>query len=162
MLTPLEIENKEFKKGVMGYDKLDVEEFMSVVLRDYEALYKENIALKDKINMLSDGIKQYKTVEETLQNTLIMAQTSADEVRKNAQQKADNIIKEANIRSDEIIANANRSVFDINNQYNNIKRDYEMFKAKMLTLLNSQIVLLNELKETGDVLQANTDLQPSV
>ena len=63
MLTPLEIENRKFKKEFHGYSKTEVEEFMRVISENYELIYKENLANKDKINMLSSAIKQYKSME---------------------------------------------------------------------------------------------------
>ena len=58
MLTPLEIENKRFKKEVFGYSQIEVEEFLSEVSQDYERFYKDNSAAKERIEMLTDAIKQ--------------------------------------------------------------------------------------------------------
>lgn len=152
MLTPLDIQNKEFKKGVFGYDKLDVEEFMSLISDEYERLYKENISLKDKVNVLSDGILQYKTMEDTLQNALIVAQSAGEEVKKNAREKAENIIKEAELRSEEIVRDANKKVSDILSKYDDIKRNLDIYKAKMNSLINTQISIMNELTTPDDSL----------
>ena len=144
MITPLDIENKEFKNGMFGYDKADVEEFLDQVLTDFEALYKENIALKDKVSTLSDGINQYKTMEDSLQNALLIAQATGEEVKKSAQEKAENIVKEAELRASEIINNANHEILDITNQYNNVKREFEAFKAQINSIIKSQERLLND------------------
>lgn len=71
MMTPLEIQNKTFKKSAFGYDKAEVDEFMQQLYNEYDRVYMDNIALKDKIGVLSDAVKQYKAMEETLQNTLL-------------------------------------------------------------------------------------------
>lgn len=138
MITPLDIENKEFKNGMFGYDKTDVEEFMDQVLTDYESLYKENIALKDKLATLTDGIKQYKTIEESLQNALVIAQTTGEEVKSAAKEKADNIILEAELRAKEIINNANIEISELTSRINESKREYEAFKAKAISMLKAQ------------------------
>ena len=52
MLTPIEIQGKTFKNSGMGYSKADVDSFFSTISSDYEALYKENLSLKEKINNL--------------------------------------------------------------------------------------------------------------
>ena len=95
MLTPLEIEKHKFKKELFGYSAGEVDEFNEMVAENYEKLYKENIALKDKINLLTNAVKQYKSMEETLQNAIIVAQSTGEEVQKNAREKAGNIIREA-------------------------------------------------------------------
>ena len=52
MLTPIEIERKVFKSGI-GYEKKDVDLFLKDILDNYEAIYKENVELNDKIIVLS-------------------------------------------------------------------------------------------------------------
>lgn len=56
MLTPLDIENREFKKTMGGYNRDDVEDFMSLLLVDYEKLYKESIASRDRITTLTEAV----------------------------------------------------------------------------------------------------------
>ena len=58
MITPLDIQNKEFKKVMRGYKESEVDEFLDKVIVDYEKLYKENIELKDKIALLNEQIDQ--------------------------------------------------------------------------------------------------------
>ena len=71
MITPIEIQNKSFKSGGLGYDKRDVDQFMKDVLSGYETLYRENIEMKDKITSLTDALQQYKYIEKTLQHLCI-------------------------------------------------------------------------------------------
>ncbi|NLN14418.1 MAG: DivIVA domain-containing protein, partial [Tissierellia bacterium] len=106
MITPLDIQKKEFKKAIRGYDPKDVDSFLDELLIDYENIYKENIELKDKVNLLADQIRQYKTLEETLKDTLIVAQSTADEVTSSARKKAENIIEEAEIKGQRLIEKA--------------------------------------------------------
>ena len=65
MLTPLDIDNKSFKKTKLGgYDINDVEDFLVQVMEDYEFLYKQNSELKDKVNTMQESVKYYKSIEE--------------------------------------------------------------------------------------------------
>ena len=50
MMTPLDIQNKSFSSGTLGYKKAEVDSFMAEVLADYEKLYKMNAESKEKIN----------------------------------------------------------------------------------------------------------------
>ena len=82
MITPLDIENKKFSKQMVnGYNVDEVDEFLDEITADYEKLYKENKALKDNAEELHNDVGQYKDIESTLQNTLIIAQKTADEVQ---------------------------------------------------------------------------------
>lgn len=151
MLTPLDIENKRFKKKPFGYSELEVEEFLTKVVEDYEKLYKENIELKDKIAVLNEGIQHYKSIEETLQNTLVVAQSTGEEIKKNAYEKAENILKEAETKASQIIANANQEVSKINYRYEELKRNTSAFKAKIESLIHAQLDMMKSFEaETKD------------
>lgn len=150
MMTPLEIQNKVFKKSTFGYDKAEVDEFMHQLYNEYDRVYMDNIALKDKIGVLSDAIKQYKAMEETLQNTLLLAQKTGDEIKKNADEKSENIIREAELKAEKIVESAKKQVDEISVEYQQVKREMSVYKAKMIGLLNNQIDFLSDIEETED------------
>ncbi|WP_026476420.1 DivIVA domain-containing protein [Alkaliphilus transvaalensis] len=139
MITPLDIQNKEFKRGLRGYKEDEVDEFLDQVMVDYEKLYKENMELKDKVERASQQMDQYKNIEETLKNTLVVAQNAAEEVRANATKQADLIVKDAESRGKEIIEKANREVDKVKQEYEEIKKHMQIFKTRYKTLLQSQI-----------------------
>ena len=60
MIAPIEIENKEFKKGLRGYKEDEVDEFLDLVKEDYEQLYRENAELKEKVRLYQDQINKYR------------------------------------------------------------------------------------------------------
>ena len=86
MLTPLDIENKKFQKQMMnGYNVDEVDDFLDEITVDYEKLYKENTELRAEIERSKGDLEKYKNIEQTLQNTLVMAQKTADDIKNNAQ-----------------------------------------------------------------------------
>ena len=107
MITPLDIENKKFSKQMMnGYNVDEVDDFLDEIMEDYEANYKELAILRPKIEELENAIDHYKNIESTLQNTLVMAQTTADEVKNVAKQQADQIVADAQREAENIIRNS--------------------------------------------------------
>ena len=95
MLTPLDIENKRFTKTIKGYNVDEVDDFLDQVTLEYEKLYKENAEFKSKFEQQNKELEHYKTVEHTLQNTLLMAQSTAEDIKTMAQKQADQIIDDA-------------------------------------------------------------------
>ena len=128
MLTPLDIQNKEFKKSFRGYNLNSVDGFLDKVIEDYEKIYNENIELKYKVNLYSDQIRHYNTLEETIKNTLIVAQNSADEVINTARIKSQNIIEEAKINSRKSIEISKQKVVELNQEYDNLLKEMSSFK----------------------------------
>jgi cell division initiation protein len=147
MLTPLDISNKEFKKAFRGYKEDEVDEFLDKVIADYERLYKENGELKDRISIDNERIESYASMEKSLQNTLLVAQTTAEEIIANARKKADMIIKEAEEQGKKIIEDSNNSVVKINKEYEELKKEVQVFKTRFKTLLESELEALNATLE---------------
>ncbi len=156
MMTPLDIENRKFKREFSGYSKTEVQEFLNAVSESYEAIYKENLANKDKINMLSNAIKQYKSMEETLQSAILVAQSAGDEVVHNAKKRAENIIAEAETNAANILSDASREVTRISYEYEEMKRTVEVFRTRVLSLLTSQLDIVKEFNMPENKAAADT------
>ena len=150
MITPLEIQNKDFKRNFRGYNTKLVDSFLDEIIEDYERLYKENIELKDKVNMLADQIRQYNTLEETLKNTLIVAQSTADEVTTTARKKAENIIEEAEANGRETKYKAREDVRKIRDEYENIKREIYISKTRYKSFIEAQLLSLEDFYQEID------------
>ncbi len=144
MITPLDIQNKEFTKGLRGYKEIEVDEFLDRIIESYERVYNENIESKEKIRLLQEQLDKYNSLEKTLRDTLILAQSTAEEVAINANQKAELIIREAEEKGKKIIEEANNEVINVRKEYENSKKDFQIFKTRFKTLLESQLDLVND------------------
>lgn len=147
MLTPVDIENKEFTKAFRGYDIYEVEEFMKDLIADYEKLYRDNAELKEKNAVLNEAISSYKGMEETMQNAILVAQRTAEDIKQNAYERSETIIKEAERKAAEAVNNANRSISNLEKTYLNMQREMNGFKAKMNSLLSTYMQLLSDLSD---------------
>ena len=148
MLTPLEIENKKFSKQMMnGYSVEEVDDFLDALTIDYEKLYKEVSDLNTKIEELEDSVSHYKTIEGTLQNTLVMAQTTAEEVKKIANQQAEQVIKDAELTAKEAVSEIKAQRLEEIRQMEEVKKQFDVYKAKMESLLISQLELLKDINK---------------
>jgi len=134
----------------MGYSPDVVDDVLDKVIEDYSAYIRENIDLKDKLALLNEGLQHYKTIEESLQNTLMAAQSTGEEIKKNAYEKAENIIKEAELRAKKMIEDANQEVIRVRFEYEELKKRLHVFKSKAETLLLSQLEILKQLTENED------------
>ena len=96
MLTPQDIQNKEFVKAVFGgYDMAAVDDFLEEIASDYAAASKENAVLKSKIKVLVEKVEEYRATEDAMRAALLTAQKMSDEMLTDAKAKSDAIINEA-------------------------------------------------------------------
>ncbi len=103
MLTPLDIQNKEFKRSFRGYNEDEIDGFLDLVIKDYEHLYRENVELKDTIERLNGKLENYQQMENTLHNTLVIAQETAEEVKLNAKKQSELLMREAEIKGQQLV-----------------------------------------------------------
>lgn len=146
IITSMDINNKEFKKSLRGYDCDEVDEFLDKLAEDYETLYKENSSLKEKLELMEEKINHYSKIETTIQNTLLLAQNAAEQARQTAQSEADLIIKKANDSAQKIIDKAHNDVVKINEDYDNLKQEFLKFRAKFKNFMKAQIDTFNSLE----------------
>ena len=148
MLTPLDIENKRFAKQKLGgYNVDEVDDFLDELTLEYGKLYKENTELKEQKEELDSNVGKYKNIENTLQNTLVMAQKTADEITLVAKQQAEQIIKEAEFSAKSSVEELNAQILVKQKELEDLKKQFEVYKAKMESLLISQLELLKDIKE---------------
>lgn len=148
MITPLDIENKRFSKQMMnGYSVVEVDDFLDEVTADFTKNYKELTELREKVQELNTSLEQYKNIESTLQNTLVMAQTTAEEVKNVAKQKADQILEDARANVQKQVVDLNDEVLLKQKELEDIKRQFDVYKVKMESLLMSQLDLLKEINK---------------
>ena len=148
MLTPLDIENKKFSKQMMnGYSVEEVDEFLDDLTVDYEKAYKQSSELKTRVEELEKSLLHYKTIEDTLQNTLMMAQSTAEEVKEVARQQAEQIIKEAEGNARKSVDDLGQEILIKKKELEDIKQQFEVYKAKMESLLISQLELIKDINK---------------
>lgn len=139
MFTPVDLETMVFHRSFRGYDRNEIQDFMEKITRDYEHLYRENIDLKEQIEELNARINQYRLIEETLRNAMVMAQETAEEVKKAAREQAEAIIKEARMQGEQVKA---RTKEEIQAELRNLallKNQTEYFRCQFKSFLNGLI-----------------------
>ena len=148
MITPLDIENKKFSKQMMnGYNVEEVDDFLDDLTADYSKNYKEIAELRTQVEELNKSLEHYITIESTLQNTLIMAQTTAEDIKNVAKQQADQIINEAKSSAKQQADELENQIVLKTKELDDIKKQFDIYKAKMESLLISQLELLKDVNK---------------
>lgn len=148
MITPLDIENKKFSKQMMnGYNVEEVDDFLDDLTDDYSKNYKEITELRTKVEELNKSLEQYKTIEATLQNTLVMAQKTSEDIKNVAKQQADQIINEAKGSAKKQADDLENEIIAKQRELDDIKKQFDIYKAKMESLLISQLELLKDVNK---------------
>lgn len=143
-LTPLDIHNKEFARRLRGYDEDQVNEFLDQVIKDYEAVIRENKELSTELLNVQEKLDHFATIEDTLSKTIIVAQEAADEVRNNAKKESQLIVKEAEKNADRIVNEALAKSRKIALEVEELKKQASIYRARFRTLVEAQLDLLSQ------------------
>ena len=156
MLTPVDIENKVFKKTKFsGYDINDVEDYLEKIIVDYEKLYKENLEMKDKLDNLQESVAYYKSLEVGIDQTVGNAQIEAENIKNDALNLADKIKKDAMKEVAEYKKNEEarmalqledlkKQIMSKEVELEEVKKQMQIYKVKTVAMLEAQIKILNE------------------
>lgn len=148
MITPLDIENKKFAKQMMnGYSVEEVDDFLDELTEDYGKNYKEITELKARIEEQNRTIEHYRSIEKSLQNTLVMAQKTAEDIKNVAKQQADQIVSEAKNSVQFQVNELNSEVITKQRSLDDVKKQFDIYKAKMESLLIAQLELLKDINK---------------
>lgn len=141
-LTPLDIHNKEFSRGFRGYDEDEVNDFLDQVIKDYEIVLREKKELNEKLANLEEKLDHFSNIEGTLNKSILIAQETAEEVRRNAQKEAQLIIKEAEKNADRLINESLSKSRKIALEIEELKKQASVYKMRFKMLIEAQLEML--------------------
>ena len=142
-LSPLDIHNKEFARGFRGYAEDEVNEFLDQIIKDYEIILREKRELEEKVKTMTEQMKHYNTLEDTLSKSIVVAQEAAEEGRRNSQKEAILIVKEAEKNADRIVNEALSKARRITIEIDELKKQSKVFRNRFKMLVEAQLDLLN-------------------
>jgi cell division initiation protein len=154
-ITPVDIQHKSFKKALQGYDRGDVDAFLDEIIETLEDEAQQRAALDAEIADLKERVSHFKAMEESLQNTLVLAQRTADEVKASAHKEADLIRERARLAGEREIAGYNDAIADVRREHQRALEEAEKARSELRSLLMTHLALL----ERTDAAKVNGEPQ---
>jgi cell division initiation protein len=142
-MMPLDIRNKTFRKGMRGYQCVEVEKFLENVSQEFESAYTENFELREKTKGLETEISHYRQLENTLQQTLVLAQQTAEEVKKAARHEAELLLREAEHQKLSKVSEAQKKWDEINEEIQGLSRKRDLLRTQLKSFLQAHLDLDN-------------------
>ncbi|HEY9577510.1 MAG TPA: DivIVA domain-containing protein, partial [Pseudobacillus sp.] len=136
-LTPLDIHNKEFSRGFRGYDEDEVNSFLNQIIKDYELIIREKKELEDQLNSQSERLGYFSNIEETLNKSIVIAQETAEEVKRNAHKEAKLLIREAEKNADRIVNESLAKARKIAIEIEELKKQSKVFRTRFKMLMEA-------------------------
>ena len=151
-ITPMDIEQQEFSRSFRGYSEEEVDDFLDKIVKDYEELINENVKLNEDIEKMQEKLKEFNQIEETLRNSLLNAQKSAEEIKGRVENEAKVIIEKAEMEAKALKRQVLQSEDLMKNEIDNLRRYKFIFKEKFKSMLNLYLRMIEneEFEEEGN------------
>lgn len=107
-LTPLDIQNKDFSTKMRGYNQDDVDDFLDQVTRDYEDALQKKRELEKSLKHAEEKLQYFNELKDALNQSIIVAQDTADKVKSSANKESEMIITSADNQAKETLVEAER------------------------------------------------------
>ncbi len=146
-ITPLDITQKQFGRAFRGYEREEVEGFLSLVAVEFEALVKEVNALREDNQRKVEELAEHRSRERALQETLVTAQKASEEIRDAARKEAEITISDAELQAEKIVQGAHARFLRIVDDINELKRQRVQFEASVRTVVESHLKLIEAFSE---------------
>lgn len=133
MMTSMEIRSQQFNRGMRGFKEEEVRNFLALVAQDYEKLFHENSTLRDQIQKMDFELNKYRKMEETMNNSLILAQQTAEEFKENARREAELMLNESKQKISAMLS-----------VYQDVIKRLNMYNAELKAQLSGQMEMLDK------------------
>ncbi len=141
-ITPLDIQQKQFTSKFRGFDIEEVDLFLEHVREEMEELLRENANLREEVKRYEKQLKEYKSIDGTLKDTLIATQKMVEDYQINARKEAELTLKEAELRAEEMFIQAQEKVVKIHEDITDLKGVRGHFKEELKRLIESHMSML--------------------
>lgn len=143
-ITPIDIHEKQFHISLRGYNPEEVDTFLDAIAGELETLHKENNDLKRRLNEVE--LKRETGGEPTrgepseirkiMENTLISAQKSAEEIIKAAKLESENIKIESEKKSEELVLKSQDEIREMLEDIQEIKKIQNKLNNSLTEIYN--------------------------
>lgn len=140
----------KFNYEVNGYNKAEVNKFVTDVIQQTEGIIKKYQSQKEEIKQLKDKLSHYEQLEDTLKQSLINAEKTGDNIKQLAREEAQSLVSEAKHNASRIVNEALLRAEKIEQDADVLERNMKIFKRKLKIIVEQQMAVVEEI-ETLDL-----------
>lgn len=158
-ISPLNIKRQEFSRRIRGYDKEEVDAFLTRLADEFENLQSENDTLTKELENAKEKLSEYRRIEKNLQDTLLKAQENSSKSIESTKKQATLMVKEAEVKASQILEKARENANEIRTAVIHLRDERDLIVSKLKSIIHSQAQLvelkLSSGKEETDAEQFN-------
>lgn len=146
---------EKFNRTLRGYDPVEVNNFLDGVIKQVEKIIEDSKeketrltelqSLVDENSLLKEKLKQYENMEATLNQAIMMAQKTSDQMRLQAHQEGELLIGDAKRNANRIVNEALLRAEKTEFEANMLRRNINIFKRRVREIIETQLEVVSEI-----------------
>lgn len=145
MITPMDIHNKQFSRGLRGYNEEEVRDFLQQIVSDYEQIYREHREMEDELDQMKTKLANYEKISNTMTSALQLAKDAARNVTETAHRNADVMISNAKAEGDKRLREALENRRLLNETISHTEGNMKTYICKIRRDLELALAAINAL-----------------
>jgi cell division initiation protein len=142
-ITPIDIQQQQFKTRPFGYEKYGVDEFLEQLAGEMERVMRINQELREQLARTKASLDEMRSRETMLKETLVASQQIAGEIKNNAHKEAEIITANAQMQGERIVRDSEERRIQLINEIQDVKSQKVSFETSLRALVMSHIKLLD-------------------
>ena len=143
MITPADIENKDFSRVKKGYSPEEVDDFLDLIILDMEKLIRENRQLKEELGKAHVQVDKHMSTETSVYETLEAAKALMNDIAASAERRAEILLKNAELEANLITREAKESISRYTDEGNRLRERVETLRERYKKMLESELERLD-------------------
>lgn len=137
---------EKFSYEANGYNRSEVNQFISDVITETEDIVSRCQSQRDEISRLKTELSHYKNIEDTLKVAIMKAEKASDDIKRIARDESETIIKDAKENASRIVNEALIRADKIEKSASLLERNMEIFKKKLKLIVEQQLAVVEEIE----------------
>lgn len=155
VLSPLDIKNKTFTTKLRGFDQDEVDDFLDQIVLDYEEVIRQKRELEKALKHAEEKLSYFNELKDALNQSIIVAQDTADKLKINASKESNMIISNAEAKANQII---NKATMEAHATLDNAQKSATQMIDDATQKINYMVSETDELKKTARAFYRNLTL----
>ena len=144
MIMPIDIDKKEFTRDKRGYNSREVDEFLDIIVADYEKILNDNRSMAHKIKALEKQLAEAQKDDNAMLETLETAKKLMADISASAERRAELMMRDAELEAENMLLDAKVSVRQISDEHVVLSNKVKRLRANFRKMLEAELANLDE------------------
>lgn len=136
---------EKFHTAIVGYEKKEVNKFVSDVIGQVEKILEKDRQKDYTISQLNEQVTRYKNMETTLNRVVLVAEEASHQIKKMARSEGEAIVEEARKNATRILNDAIMKANEAEQEAANLRRNIQTYKKRVRAIIEEQLETIDNL-----------------